>query len=141
MTSEQTQFLYSNGLAVLVLVALGLFGWRAGWPFIKDQILAMQESFRQDMADRKAEIASLIANNESQRTAHLANERQSRADYLQSLENIRLKQDAMVSGELRDLRTAIMENTKTMHDYMANMQEWDKTTDRRRKKPNGGNSG
>lgn len=137
MTPEQQQFLYSNGLAVVGWIALGLFVWRAGWPFIKDQIISMQTAFRQDMEDRKAEIASLIANNDAQRTAHLANERQSRADYLQSLDAIRAKQDALISGELRDLRTAIMENTKTMHDYMANMQEWDKTTERRRKK-NGG---
>lgn len=136
MTPEQQQFWVNNGVAIGGWVIFGLFVWRAGWPFFKDQIIAMQNSFRQDMADRKAEIAALIANNAAQLTAHLASEKQSRADYLSSLEAIRNKQDSLIAGELRDLRQVIMENTKTMHDYMVNAQ-WDGGTERRRKPRNG----
>jgi hypothetical protein len=132
MTPEQQQFLVSNGLAVVAWIAFGIFVWKQGWPFVRDQIVAMQTSFRQDMLDRKAEIALLIQNNQAQRDSHLAAERQSRSDYLASLENIRVAQNASVTGELKELRIAVVENTKTLHDWLANQQSWGGEEERRK---------
>lgn len=132
MTPEQQQFWTNQGIAVLAWAIFLLFLYRQGWPFIKDQIVMMQSNFRQEMDDRKNEIALLIANNQAQRDSHLASERQARADYLASLDTIRTKQDIALASELKELRIAVIENTKTMHEWLSN-REWDGEKERRRK--------
>lgn len=140
MTNEQVQFWLNQGLAILAWVVFAIFLYRQGWPFIRDRIIDMQVSFAKEMEDRKAEITQLLsvnqtltANNGAQRDAHLAAERQSRADFLAALDTIRAKQDTFLSGELKELRLAITENTHTMHDFLSNIQAWDGETERRKR--------